>query len=168
MKRLAEASSAELRGAAPYLFHRNTCQQNHPQEPEIQTDATATQPSRFVALFRKTREKIHLPSNSSHTEDSAEAAEHKRNDALCREASGQRRDALVLALEVEDVDRVTGGIASGRDAACLADVEVVLRDREVLLHFERRLDHGRCQTGGEMPVDVAVEEPNTFVLKEDC
>lgn len=146
--RFVAASSAELSGAAPYLFHAY-------QHPSHERDQAASPAA--VA---------HLPRNDGHSQASADAAEHKRNDASCREACGQRSDALVLSRKIQHIDRVTGRISGDGIAAGFAGCEMVFGDRECLLHLQWRFNQGSGQPSSEMPVNVTVKEPNAWPLRQ--
>lgn len=83
---------------------------------------------------------------------------------LCLPA-GDGAGGLVLARQVKEVGRVAGGIALGGDASGVADGEVVVGDGELLLDVEGGLDKGGEKAGGDVPFDVAVEEPDTLEAK---
>lgn len=71
---------------------------------------------------------------------------------------------LVLAAEVEEVGRVPGGVAGRRLAGGLAHGEVVLGDGDLLLQLGGGLDEGGHQAGDDVPLDVAVEQPDACRL----
>ena len=41
---------------------------------------------------------------------------------------------------------------------------MILRDLDFLLHGERRFDHRGDEAGGDVPLDMAVEEPDTWII----
>ena len=125
-KRLAEANSVELKGAAPYL-------RGSRQYP-------------LVVTHMKRRTAGRLPSNERHTHEGADAAEHKRNNASSREAGWQGCDLLVLTLQIQHVNGVACSVAGDWDATGTTDFEVVLRDGQGSLQLKRSFDQSCGQT----------------------
>lgn len=119
MNVFAEASSVELSGAAPYLF----------QAVSIHL--------RTVSIKLRHRhgeqQKQDSPSNHRHSQESTDAADHQRNNAFSREAGRQRVHHFVLALKIQDVNRVTRGISGYGDTAGAAHFEVIFWDCQGLL-----------------------------------
>ena len=115
---------------------------------------------------------MHLPSNGRHSKKCTDAAEHKCDNTLSREASRQGRDHLVLTLQVEHVDRVAGGVTCNWYTICLANCEMVIRDGKSLLQLKRRFNYGGRQSTSQMPICVSkmnesadVSNMNTIVSK---
>ena len=79
MNFLADASSAELSGAAPYLLKGLSARLNS-------GDVRDNRNSEMVGPFLTDRRRD-LPSHCRHAEDGADAAKYKRNDA----SSGESR-----------------------------------------------------------------------------
>lgn len=71
----------------------------------------------------------------------------------------------VLASEIEVVDSVTGGVTLGSHSSSLAGIEVVRGDFDGSLKGKRVFDKGGDQTRDDMPLNMAMEQPDTFV---DC
>ena len=121
-----------------------------------------------------------VPRNDADTEDASHTAKDQGDNSTGSKARengqkgipsseeaeiclpvGQGVGWRVLAAEVKEVDGVTRSIASGGHAALLAGGEVVLGDGgELLLQLGGCLDKGRQQAGDDVPLDVAVEEPD--------
>ena len=74
-----------------------------------------------------------LPREIAHSQESTKAAEHQSNDSSGGEATWQWRRALVLALEIHEVDGVTRRVALGRSATVAAGLVVIFRDRQCTL-----------------------------------
>lgn len=105
-----------------------------------------------------------VPCNNRHAQKRAHTTKHQRDNAPRREPSRQRRRRRILALEIKQIRRVARRIARRRNRLRLASAEVVLRNRHVRLQGERRLDHRRYQPRRRVPLDVAVEEPDSRVV----
>lgn len=103
-----------------------------------------------------------VPRNDGNAQNSCEAAEEKRHDAARRETIGQRRGWRRFAGKVEQARRVAGGVARGGDRrrVCCAGGEVVVGDGEGFLQVQRRLDDCGCEARGDVPLEMAVEEPD--------
>jgi hypothetical protein len=67
----------------------------------------------------------------------------------------------ILASKVEEVDSVGSSIALGGGTSGVTDGQMVIRDSELLLDFKRSLDESGEQPRGDVPLNVAVEEPDT-------
>lgn len=67
----------------------------------------------------------------------------------------------VLARQVEEVDSVGGSVALGGGTSGVTDGQMVIRNSELLLDFKRSLDERGEKTRGDVPLNVAVEEPDT-------
>lgn len=102
-----------------------------------------------------------LPSNDRDAKEGADAAEHKSNDASSRKAGWQRSDTPVLVFQVKDIDRVASSIAFERRLSCTTDIIVILRHCQALLKLEWRFDQSGSEAAHQMPVYVAMEEPDT-------
>jgi hypothetical protein len=72
---------------------------------------------------------------------------------------GSRR--LVLASEVKVVGRVGSSVTLGGHVSGGAGVEVILGDLNGLLQSKGILDKGGNETRDDVPLDVAMEEPDT-------
>ena len=70
---------------------------------------------------------------------------------------------MVLPRQVQEILGVRGGIALDGDVSGSARIKVILRDGDVLLKIQRRFNHGGDQTRAQMPLDVAVEQPNPWL-----
>ncbi len=128
-KRFADANSAVLSGAAPYLSHRVSA-------------AVFTSTVKCADDRRKD-----VPSNDRHTQKRTDAAEYQRHNASCRETGRQGRHSLVLTLQVQNVDGVTRSVTGDGDTDCSAGLEVILGNCQGLLQLQGRLDKGCCKAG---------------------
>lgn len=59
--------------------------------------------------------------------------------------------AHVLASQVEHVFRIARHVTFEQRIRVAADLNVVFRQLQVLLHVERRFDHRCCQAGRQVP-----------------
>lgn len=75
--------------------------------------------------------------------------------------SGKRVRSPVLAVKIEQVDRVTGGVTGNGDMARSADVKVVLRQLDGFLKLLRGFDKGRNEARGHVPFKMAVKYPDS-------
>lgn len=62
-----------------------------------------------------------------------------------------------FATKVEEVDRVSSGIANGGNVEFCAGVKMIQRYLDRLLDFQRRLNERRNQSRHDMPLQMAVE-----------
>lgn len=76
-----------------------------------------------------------LPRDKAHSQESTKAAEHQSNDSSSGEATWQWCRALVIALEVQEVDGVTGRVALGGCATVTAGLVVIVRDYQCTLQL---------------------------------
>ena len=74
--------------------------------------------------------------------------------------SRERVRCRVLPAQVEQVDCVAGCVAGGRHALRRAGRQVVLGQLDRRLQIKRRLDKGGHKARGDVPLNVAVEEPD--------
>lgn len=65
-----------------------------------------------------------------------------------------------MSLKIEEILCVASGVAANRGAGSVTHVEMVLWKHQGLLELEWRFDHCGCKTGGQVPINVAVEEPD--------
>lgn len=107
---------------------------------------------------------MHLPGDDGHAHEGTKTAKDQRDDPSSRKPfrKGLRRE--VLPAQVEQVLGVGGCIAGSRDAGVSARLVVVLWDLEGLLDVEWGFDQGGDETAIHMPFDVAVEEPDAWVV----
>lgn len=162
-------------GSAPFTsdaspYHVTTAT---PRMPERQLKARATLP-RVVNLPRVLAELVSLRGTRVGGEQRSQTASAAVWTDRCRVGVGfcyspcrERIRGTVLPSEVEEVDRVAGGVAGHGDSTGRAGIEVLLRERDCLLQLEGRLDHCRDQTGRDVPLDVAVEQPDTLIMGEN-
>lgn len=80
------------------------------------------------------------PRNDAHSQESAEAAEYQSNDSSGGEAAWQWRRALVLALEIHEIDGVASRITLGGSATVAAGLEMIFGDDQRTLQLERSFD----------------------------
>lgn len=108
-----------------------------------------------------------IPSNDSHAQERSHATEYKRNNSTCGKASRQITRRQRLTPQISQVLSITSRIALCRSIAILASLPVILGDLaiQLLLQIKRSLNHGRNQTRGDVPLDVAVEEPHAGVVR---
>lgn len=109
-----------------------------------------------------------VPRDHNQTQDTSNAAEHHGNVTLRRETRGQWSGRLVCAAQIRPVFRVTGCVTAGRDTSGVAVVVEVLRDREGVAHGDGVFDQSRDETGRQVPFDVAVEKPDTRVVRDEA
>ena len=76
-----------------------------------------------------------LPRDDAHSQESTEAAEDQSNDSSSGEATWQWCRALVLTLEVQEVDGVTRCIALGWSATVAACLIVIVGDLQGTLQL---------------------------------
>ncbi len=102
------------------------------------------------------------PRNDRHAQKRAQDAKDERHDAPAREAVRQPSRRRRHARQVQKVLIVAGRVADGGDALRLAGVVVVLGDGEGGLQDVGGFDEGGDEAGGDVPFDVAMEEPDAW------
>lgn len=138
---------------------------------------------RTLATLRRdgSSQKVNLHSDQRHPGNGRHTTEDQRDNATRSEPSitqsatfpqtarkstrlprRQWRNSLILAIEIKQIDRVARRIPRIRHARRPARRQVVRRQRERLLQRQRGLDHRGDEARVEMPVDVAVEEPDPY------
>ena len=109
-----------------------------------------------------------IPSHDSDAQDTTDTAEHQRDDTPSREPGRQWIRSPVLARQVKQVACVARRVPGSRYIGRSARIKVIARDAQRLLQLERRLDHGGYQARGDVPFYVAVEEPDTGVVRSEA
>lgn len=124
-------------------------------------------PSRRTLPSRRWVTHHTIPRHDSDTQNSCHTAEYQRHDAAGGEAIGQPWWRRGLAGQVEQVDCITGCVACRGDGGRGGGTggEVVRGDGERLLQLEGCFDDGGCETRGDVPLNVAVEEPDACLRK---
>jgi hypothetical protein len=97
-----------------------------------------------------------LPRDDAHSQESAETAEHQSNDSSGGEAAWEWCRALVLALEIHEVDGITCRVALCGCSTVAAGLVVIVGDLQRTLQLKRSFNKSDSEAGCEMPVKVAV------------
>lgn len=103
-----------------------------------------------------------VPENGTETQKGGNDGEDQGNNTLAGEGTGEGIGSNVGTGQVQAL--VTGSVARVWDAKGLAVVNVGGVDLETVLHELGSLNDGGGKTGLEMPLDVAMEEPNSGVV----
>ena len=104
------------------------------------------------------------PCDDRHSQESANTAENESDNAPSGEARWQWCYHLILAVEVVYVKCIASRVATDLYTTRAAHVVVVLWYYEVVLHIDWCFHHRSCKTADQMPVKMAMEEPDTFIL----
>lgn len=103
-----------------------------------------------------------VPDDGGKTQESRDDGEHKGDNSLGGEGAGEGIGPDVSAVEVQAL--VTGSVTTVWDAQSLAVLNVGGVDLQDAGHDLRSLDDGGGETSLEMPLDVAMEQPDSGVV----
>ena len=132
--------------------------QRHTFEPGARI-SNCTRASQKITIGEK-----RLPRNDSHAQEGSQDTEHQSHDTLGREPGRDGWRRLILAFQIGEIICIACCVASGGDLLARTGVKVVLWYLERLLELRRRLDHGGDEAGCDVPFNVAVEQPDTWVI----
>ena len=105
-----------------------------------------------------------IPRNHADPQERTQTTKHQRHDAPGLEPCRQRRRRLMRPTQVEQINRIARGIAFGRQLLGNAAINVIARDTDGFLQDIGGFNHGGDQARGNVPFDMAVEEPDARVV----
>lgn len=168
----AVSSSSSTTSRRPFFAGRNSHGSKTTTTPSCCCPPGATTTAAIPTTTNKT-----VPRHDRHAQAPRDATKHERHDSARREPGRQPRGGARLARQVEQVlgvarriadrrGRVRGGGRAGGVVVRGDGVVVVCPGgEEGLLELQGGLDKGRGEARVEVPLDVAVEEPDACMCE---
>ena len=105
-----------------------------------------------------------IPRNDRHPQYRGNDAKHQGHNPPRRKPIRQGFRTPIRPPQIQQIFHVTSGITGDRQILLRAGVEMGLRDSEGFLQGEWGFDHCCDEARGDMPFDVAVKEPDAWVI----